>query len=122
MSRDPRRRFTRKQKAATRKALAGKPGRPKKGTETVENINRFPPKGGTDYTLARLKRDRPDLYNQVTTQSISLNAAAIAAGIRRPKTTIYTDNVTSAVAVLLKHFTAEQIVSAVNQQGRESNE
>ncbi len=72
--------------------------------------------------LARLKRDDPALADQVVAGDISPNAAAIKAGIRKPRAQFRTDDVGLAVAALLKHFTAEQIVSAVNQQGRESNE
>lgn len=44
--------------------------------DRVDNINS---KGGTspDYTLARLKRDRPDLAQQVVNGELSANAAAI---------------------------------------------
>lgn len=45
-------------------------------------------KGGTNivYTLARLRRDRPDLAAQVETGKLSANAAAIQAGFRKQAT------------------------------------
>lgn len=46
--------------------------------------------GGTsrDYTLARLKRDRPDLAELVLGGALSANAAAIEAGFRRRDTPV----------------------------------
>jgi hypothetical protein len=41
---------------------------------------------GFAYTLARLKRDRPDLAAQVETGKLSANAAAITAGFRKQAT------------------------------------
>lgn len=102
---------------AVKAALAGKPGRPKKGKETSVDSTEI--EGGaerTDYTLARLQRERPDLYDQVVAEDTTLNKAAVAAGIRRPKTTVYTDDVNKAVATLLKHFTADQIAAALAAQ------
>jgi hypothetical protein len=48
--------------------------------------------GGTsrDYTLARLKRDRPDLAELVIGGALSANAAAIEAGFRRRDTPVDT--------------------------------
>lgn len=45
-------------------------------------------KGGndTEYTLRRLKRDAPELYSQVKRGELSVNAAAIKAGIRKKPT------------------------------------
>jgi hypothetical protein len=59
--------------------------------DQVDNINlKEQTKGGTDpaYILARLKRDRPDLAEQVVSGKLSANAAAIKAGFRKkPKHT-----------------------------------
>lgn len=41
---------------------------------------------GNAYTVARLKRDRPDLFEQVKAKKLSANAAAIKAGHRRKPT------------------------------------
>jgi hypothetical protein len=38
---------------------------------------------GVTYTLRRLKRDRPDLLEQVASGRLSANAAAVAAGFRK---------------------------------------
>lgn len=40
----------------------------------------------TEYTLRRLKRDAPELYSQVKRGELSVNAAAIQAGIRKKPT------------------------------------
>ena len=55
----------------------------------VDNVNIA--KGGgnkADYTLARLKRDRPDLAKDVIDGTMSPNAAAIKAGFRKRKVQI----------------------------------
>ncbi|MFN9603403.1 MAG: hypothetical protein ACK6A7_08125 [Planctomycetota bacterium] len=40
----------------------------------------------TEYTLRRLKRDSPELYSEVKSGELSVNAAAIQAGIRKKPT------------------------------------
>jgi hypothetical protein len=55
-----------------------------KGRVRVDNIN-SKVKGGTDteYTLRRLKRDAPELLEAIKRGELSVNAAAIKAGIRK---------------------------------------
>ena len=65
------------------------------------------------YVVARLKRDDPALAAQVVKGTITPNAAAIQAGIRHRYARIRTDDVTRAVGVLLKCYTAEQIRTAL---------
>jgi hypothetical protein len=62
----------------------GKPG-PGRGHKTGDNITRF--KRGTEraYTLARLRRDHPELAERVIAGEISANAAAIEAGFRKKR-------------------------------------
>ena len=82
-------------KAARGKPLADGPGKPegaKGGNQhtvaIVDNINKSKSKGGTDttYTLRRLARDQPELLDKIETGELSVNAAAIAAGIRKKPT------------------------------------
>lgn len=58
----------------------------RKGKESIDNINRL--KGGTDttYTLRRLARDAPEILAKVQSGELTVNAAAIAAGIRKKPT------------------------------------
>jgi hypothetical protein len=63
--------------------------------------------------IARLKRDRPDLAQQVIDGDLSPNAAAITAGIRKAYARYRTDDPALAVAALLRHYTAEQIRGAL---------
>lgn len=53
----------------------------------VDNVN-LKTKGGndTEYTLRRLKRDAPELLDKVEAGELSVNAAAIQAGIRKKPT------------------------------------
>ena len=73
--------------AARQRAQPALTGRVSAGDQ-VDNINlKEQTKGGTDpaYTLARLKRDRPDLAAKVIKRELSANAAAIQAGFRKKK-------------------------------------
>jgi hypothetical protein len=53
-----------------------------KDNSSVDNVNR--PKGGNDttYTLRRLARDNPALLDKIEAGELSVNAAAIQAGIK----------------------------------------
>ncbi len=48
------------------------------------------------YTLARLKRDRPDLAEQVIAGNLSPNAAAVQAGFRHPMLQVRADDLQAA--------------------------
>jgi hypothetical protein len=63
--------------ALFRAATTGKPG--------AHNHNIMRSRQGTSraYTLDRLKRDRPDLFDRVKANNLSANAAAIEAGWRK---------------------------------------
>ena len=58
---------------------------------------------GRDYDLRRLKRDRGDLAGQVVAGALSANEAAIAAGFKRRRVSVYTDDPVSAAQTLLRH-------------------
>lgn len=77
------------------------------GSTTTSSTGR-----GEAYTLARLKRDRPDLAGQVVAGTLTAHAAALAAGFRHPRVSIRTDNPEAAARILAKHYTLEQITSA----------
>ena len=85
--------------ADVRKARDG-PGRP-----TDSNMGNSHISGGKDTasTIARLKRDRPDLAGQVIAGELSANAAAIQAGFRVRTITIPVDAPRAAKAIL-RHF------------------
>ena len=65
------------------------------------------------YVIARLKRDDPALAQQIIDGDITANAAAIRAGIRKAYARVRTDDCTRAVGVLLRHYTADEIRSAL---------
>jgi hypothetical protein len=60
------------------------------------------------YTLARLKRDRPDLAAEVVAGRMSAHAAAIAAGFRR-KTWTAPDDVELLAAAIAKRYTPDEV-------------
>jgi hypothetical protein len=83
-----------------REAMKEKTGpkpKPKEGTvDLCNNITETKSKTGTSraYTVSRLRRERPDLFQQVCEKKLSANAAAIKAGFRKVKTPL--DNLRSA--------------------------
>lgn len=64
------------------------------------------------YVIARLKRDDPELAAEVVAGNISPHAAAVKAGIRKPRSHFRTDDPRLAVAALLKFYTWEQLLAA----------
>jgi hypothetical protein len=72
---------------------------------------------GTSYNVRRLKRDRPDLYQQVIDGTLTPNAAAIQAGFRRKVVKVRADDVDRAVTKLLEHYTPEQLLAAIAHRG-----
>jgi hypothetical protein len=65
--------------AMWRAAMTGKPG-------AHHNIMRSKQGTSRAYTLDRLARERPDLFEQVRAGELSANAAAIEAGFRKRPT------------------------------------
>lgn len=78
-----------KEKIAEAKAnpLADHGGDRKSAEDQVDNVN-LKAKGGndTEYTLRRLARDAPEMLAKIETGELSVNAAAIQAGIRKKPT------------------------------------
>lgn len=78
--------------ALFREAMVEGPGGDKKSEDRIisNNITNDPVERGTSkaYTVSRLKRDRPDLFERVVAGELSANRAAIEAGFRRKPTTI----------------------------------
>lgn len=66
-----------------------------------------------EYAIARLKRDNPDLAQRVIDGELSAHAAALQAGIKRRRAQILVDNPDDAIRGLLKFFTAEQLITAI---------
>jgi hypothetical protein len=90
-------------------AVAARPG-PKPGD--VRDTNNSEQDDAT-YVVARLKRDDPALAAQVIDGTITPNAAAIQAGIRHKYARIRTDDVGRAVGVLLKTYTRNELINAL---------
>jgi hypothetical protein len=75
-------------KAARGKPLAehGKIGNGRKEESRGDNITSTQRGTDTTYTLRRLARDQPELLDKIEAGELSVNAAAIAAGIRKKPT------------------------------------
>lgn len=78
--------------ALFRVAMVEGPGGDKKSKGRIINdniINDTVDQGTSKaYTVSRLKRDRPDLFDKVVAGELSANGAAIEAGYKRVKTTL----------------------------------
>jgi hypothetical protein len=70
--------------ALFREAMKGESGRPST-EESHNNVMELKSVHGTSksYTVSRLKRDRPDLFERVVAGELSANRAAIEAGYRQ---------------------------------------
>lgn len=66
---------------------------------------------GVDYVVARLKRDDPDLAEQVVLGELTANAAARQAGIRRPRIVLSTPE--RIAASLKRHLDPDTLAALV---------
>jgi hypothetical protein len=89
-----------------RAAKAGKAGRPRPDVIACESHDNQ----GADYLSDRLARDHPDQYAAVKAGELSINAAAVLAGIRPRRVSVRTDDPASVARSLRKHMTPDQIV------------
>lgn len=96
------------------------PGRPKSedppaSGRTDDNITSYSPKKGTSQAsgMRRLVKDRPDLAKKVERGELTVHAAALMAGHRKPTVTVRVDTPDEAIRGLLKHFGAEELKDAV---------
>ena len=68
-----------------------------------------------EYLTARLARDRPDILERMKAGEFpSVRAAAREAGIVRPTSMFYTDNIDDALRAMLRHFSRDQIIQALD--------
>lgn len=95
-----------------RNARKGKPGRPRKGEEKASDSDRIS-RDGADAQADRLARVAPDEYEAVRRQEKTINAAAIAAGIRPHRISVRIDQPASAARTLRKHMSTEQIAELI---------
>jgi hypothetical protein len=68
-----------------------------------------------DYTLSRLKKHAPALFEEVKAGHLSANAAALQAGFRRPMRSIPIDSPGNAIRALLRVFTIDDLLRAVGE-------
>ena len=81
---------------------------PSKGSDTTFDVGR-----DATYLVSRLKRDEPELAEQVLTGKISANAAAVQAGIRHAYIRIRADDVQLAVVKLLERYERDDVLDAL---------
>lgn len=73
---------------------------------TDESPEKFARGNSRQYALRRLRVARPDLSAAVLRGETSAHRAMIAAGLRRPRLTVGTDDPAEVAAVLTQHFAA----------------
>lgn len=79
-----------------------------KGSDTTFHVGR-----NATYLVSRLKRDEPELAQQVLTGKISANAAAVQAGIRHAYIRVRADDVQLAVVKLLERYERDDVLHAL---------
>lgn len=94
------------------------PGRPPKD-EAEKNSNCSIHNESADGILRRLKRDHPDLAQEVIDGNITATAAARKAGYQTP--VIRLGKITTVARKLREHYTPEEITELINHLGGESS-
>ncbi len=91
-----------------------KGGRPAKETVTNNDGYSSPESARKNKpgTLRRLARSRPDLLNRIEAGELTVNAAAIEAGIRRPMRSVPVDTPEAAIRALARVFAPAELVAA----------
>jgi len=73
---------------------------PGRGNKKVDNVNLLGGGNSANYIVGRLKRDRPDLADQVIKGQLSAHAAAVAAGFRDKTVQVGKDPQKAASAII----------------------
>ena len=90
-------------------AKAGKPGPRKGGEFPVDSTGNSYGRDRSDATADRLAREAPEQYSAVKSGELTINAAAVLAGIRPRRISVRLDNPHSIAQSLRKHLTTEQL-------------
>jgi hypothetical protein len=94
---------------ALKRAKAGKPGRPRKGETPAESAVDYHSGARSDYLADALADDHPEQYEAVRSGELSINAAAVLAGIRPRRVSVRVNDPASVARSLRKHMTPEQV-------------
>lgn len=92
-----------------RAARKGKPGRKPRSEKAADSAGNNDGGDSTTRSAARLARDAPDEYESVKRGEKTINAAAIAAGIRPHRVPVRLDRPESIAATLRRYLTPEQL-------------
>jgi CRP-like cAMP-binding protein len=80
----------------------------------VDNVHKRPAGNSAMRGLRRLRTQRPDLHQRVLDGELSVHAAMIEAGFRKPKMTVPVDSPEAAIRALLRRFTADDLRDALD--------
>lgn len=70
---------------------------------------------GSAYHMRRLERERPDLADRVDHGELSVRAAAVEAGFRKPTAEVPIDTPDAAIKALMRRFSREELLTALNE-------
>lgn len=94
-------------------AKAGRPGPKTAELLPVESTGNSYGRDRSDATADRLARDAPEQYNAVQSGDLSINAAAVLAGIRPRRISVRLDRPDSIARSLRKHLTSDQVAQLI---------
>jgi hypothetical protein len=102
-----------------RNLLKGRPGRPSTPKESHNNVMGLTQGNRRDYTLDRLQRDAPELFDAVQRKELSPNAAAVQAGFRPKTFTVRADRPESIVSTLRRQLDPEVLAMVTKLLSKE---
>jgi hypothetical protein len=82
-------------------------------SQGVSNTDTRRLRGTSAAQMRRLLRDRPDLAERVEANELSVHAAAIEAGFRKPTATIPVDTPDAAINALLRRFSRDELLAVL---------
>ena len=73
---------------------------------------------GTDYTLRRLARDAPEMLDRIESGELTVNQAAIEAGIRKRQIQVPVGDARAVMRRLLRHYQLDELIVAAKEGSR----
>lgn len=101
-----------RREVAAADSVGGDHGNQHTGGKRQDSVTTLPDRGAT-YALRRLKRDHPELAEQVVAGKLSAHAAAIEAGFRQPTIAVSAVSPDAAVAALIRKFGRVAVLAAI---------
>ena len=94
-----------------------KEGRPKNSERSGSDSTTSQDRSNT-YTLRRLARDAPEMLDRIESGELTVNQAAIEAGIRKRQIQVPVGDARAVMRRLLKHYQLDELVAAAKEADR----